>query len=352
MSLLLIDWNALSAEAVNIIKTVGLNILQCIGVFILGFIVIKLLVKLLRKIFSKTKMPSVTAKFLVTVIKFSLYMLLLIAICQIIGIPITGFIAVISAAGLALSLAMQDSLSNLANGVVIISTRPFNEGDYIKIDDVEGTVKEINMLHTIITTTDNKTISIPNSTVVGSELINYSHNKTRKVVFSFSIDYASDVEKAKQVILSVMTSCNKVLLTPAPFCALEKLGDSSISIYSNCWCYGEDYWDVYYYVMENVFNEFKRENIQMPYNQLEVRLRNDQVVLPFNEKPLAKRDEKVAVKPLEEHQPDAFEKFVKTYKQKRKEKKEKHKEEKAKKQKKDKTKKQNTEVWQLMVFNI
>ena len=211
MSLLLIDWNALKDEVVNIIKTVGLNILQCLGVFILGFIVIKLFIKLLRKIFSKTKMPSVTAKFLLTVIKFSLYMLLLIAICQIIGIPITGFIAVISAAGLALSLAMQDSLSNLANGVVIITTRPFNEGDYIKIDDVEGTVKEINMLHTIITTTDNKTISIPNSTVVGSELINYSHNKTRKVVFSFSIDYASDVEKAKQVILSVMTSCNKVL---------------------------------------------------------------------------------------------------------------------------------------------
>lgn len=331
MNLLLIDWNAIGQEALNILKTVGINILQCLGVFILGYIVIKLVIKVLRKIFSKTRMPSVTAKFLLTIIKFSLYLLLLIAICQIIGIPITGFVAVISAAGLALSLAMQDSLSNLANGVVIISTRPFNEGDYIKIDDVEGTVKEIKMLHTIIDTSDNKTISIPNSIVVGSELINYSHNKTRKVTFSFSVDYATDVEKAKQIIKNVMTSCNKVLLDPAPFSALDKLDESCITIAANCWCYSNDYWDVYYYVMENVFNEFKRENVAMPYNQLEVRLRNDKVTLPVNEQPLPQRDENLAVKPLEkDDESDAFEKFVKTYKQKKKDKKAKQKKEKNK----------------------
>ncbi len=319
MNLLLIDWNALGQEALNILKTVGINILQCIGVFILGYIVIKLVIKLLRKIFAKTKMPSVTAKFLLTVIKFSLYLLLIIAICQIIGIPITGFVAVISAAGLALSLAMQDSLSNLANGVVIISTRPFNEGDYIKIDDVEGTVKEIKMLHTIIDTSDNKTISIPNSIVVGSELINYSHNKTRKVSFNFCVDYSTDVEKAKEIIIKVMTSCNKVLLQPAPFVALDKLGESSITITSSCWCYNDDYYDVYYYVMENVFNEFKREGVIMPYNQLEVRLRNDKVSLPIKEEPLPSRDENLAVKPIEKDDgSDVFEKFVKTYKQKKK----------------------------------
>ena len=326
MNLLLIDWNSLGQEALNIMKTVGLNIVQCLGVFILGYIVIKLLIKLLSKIFSKTKMPSVTAKFLITIIRFSLYLLLLIAICQIIGIPITGFIAVISAAGLALSLAMQDSLSNLANGVVIISTRPFNEGDYIKIGDVEGTVKEIKMLHTIIDTTDNKTISIPNSIVVGSELINYSHNKTRKVVFNFSVDYATDVEKAKDVIKKVMTSCNKVLLDPLPFASLKTLDESSITITANCWCYGVDYWDVYYYVMDNVFNEFKRENISMPFNQLEVRLRNDDVTMPVKEQALPARDETIAVKPLEKDDSnDVFEKFIKHYKQSKKEKKEKKK---------------------------
>lgn len=343
MNLLLIDWNSLGQEALNIMKTVGLNIVQCLGVFILGYIVIKLLIKLLSKIFSKTKMPSVTAKFLITIIRFSLYLLLLIAICQIIGIPITGFIAVISAAGLALSLAMQDSLSNLANGVVIISTRPFNEGDYIKIGDVEGTVKEIKMLHTIIDTTDNKTISIPNSIVVGSELINYSHNKTRKVVFNFSVDYATDVEKAKDVIKKVMTSCNKVLLEPLPFASLKTLDESSITITANCWCYGADYWDVYYYVMDNVFNEFKRENISMPFNQLEVRLRNDDVTMPVKEQALPVRDETIAVKPLEKDDSnDVFEKFIKHYKQSKKEKKE----------KKKKKQKGKDEVWHCQLYNI
>mgnify|MGYP001625176811 FL=1 len=321
MNLLLIDWDAIGQEALNILKTVGINILQVLGVFILGYILIKLVMKVLKKIFAKTKMPSVTSKFLLTLIKFSLYLLLLIAICQIIGIPITGFVAVISAAGLALSLAMQDSLSNLANGVVIISTRPFNEGDYIKIEDVEGTVREIKMLHTIIDTSDNKTISIPNSIVVGSELINFSHNPTRKVSFNFKVDYSTDVDKAKEIIFSVMKSCNKALLDPEPFCALDALGESSITIYANCWCYKDDYYDVYYFVMENVFNEFKRNGIIMPYNQLEVRLRNDKVKLPINETPLKERDEEIAVKPPQKEEDlDSFEKFVKNYKVKKKEK--------------------------------
>ena len=309
MSHLLIDWQAIGNEAIQITKTVGIKLLEVLGIFILGYIAIKLVIGVLKKIFEKSKMPRVTYKFLLNVLKFSLYMLLLIAICQVIGIPITGFVAVISAAGLALSLAMQGSLSNLANGVVIISTRPFKEGDYIAIDSVEGTVVEIKMLHTIISTTDNKVISIPNSIVVESELINYSANPTRKVIFTFSVDYACDVEQVKNIILDVMTNCNKVILEPAPFCALKTLNSSSLDFTANCWCNSEDYWDVYYEIMDKVFNEFKRNNISVPYNQMEVRLRNDTVVMPFNKKPLEKRDEKKAVQPVKVVEGDVLDKM-------------------------------------------
>lgn len=320
MSNLLIDWQNIWNQIVNFCSTMGLKILEAIGIFILGVILIRIVVKVLRKIFQKTKMPKVTYVFLLSVIRVALYMLLLIVICQVVGIPITGFIAVISAAGLALSLAMESSLSNLANGVVIISTRPFNEGDYIAIDSVEGTVAEIKMMHTIINTIDNKRISIPNSTVINSELINYSANPSRKVIFSFDIDYASDVEKAKQIVLDVIKNCNNVILEPAPFCALKTLNSSAITLTANCWCNNKDYWTVYYFVMENVFNEFKRNNINIPYNQMEVRLRTDEVIMPYKKEKLQQRDETIAAKPIEDNKQDAIDKVLNTLKPKRKKK--------------------------------
>ena len=294
------NWEEIKNAVWTWLTTAGLNILEAIGVFLLGFILIKIVVKILNKIFAKTKMPKVTYKFLITVLKFGLYLLLMLIVCQMIGIPTTGFIAVVSAASLALSLALQGSLSNLANGVVLISTRPFNVGDYILINGVEGTVKEIKMLHTIISTTDNKEITIPNSKIVESELTNFSMNKTRKVVFNFGVDYATDVDKAKEIILNVMRNSNKVLLEKDIFCALKTLDASSINLFAYCWCLTEDYWTVYYEVMDKVFNEFKRENISIPFNQLEVRMRTDSVVMPYRQQPLDKRDENVAVKLVEE----------------------------------------------------
>ena len=346
MKNLLVDWQAIGNQALEVVKTVGIKLLEVIGIFIAGYIVIKIIIGLLKKIFAKSKMSRVTYKFLLSVLKFCLYMLLLLGICQFVGIPITGFIALLSAAGLAISLAMQGSLSNLANGVVIIGTHPFKEGDYIAIDNIEGTVTEIKMLHTIIATTDNKIISIPNSKVVESSLINYSANSTRKVYFNFGVDYSSDVEKVKSIILDVITNCNKVLLDPTPFCALKSLDSSSITFVANCWCLSNDYWDVDYFVMENVFNEFKRNNISIPFEQMEVRLRNDTVEMPYNKTPMEKRNEEIAVKPVETLSGDAIDIMLYKLSKKTKEKKLIRKQQKAKNNKtteKKKTKHNKTE---------
>lgn len=337
LSQMLFDWNQAWNDFLAFAKTAGLKLLEVVALLVIGVIAIKIVAKLLNKILGKTKLNKVTIKFLISIVKFALYFILLIAIFQALGIEVTGLISVISAAGLALSLAIQGSLSNLANGVVIIGTQPFKEGDYVQIAGIEGTVVEIKMLHTILNTIDNKRISIPNTKVVENELINYSANPTRKVVFNFAVDYAADVDKAKEIILKVITSCDKALLEPAPFCALKTLDDSSIGITANCWCKNADYWDVYYYVMDNAFNELKRENINIPYNQMEVRVRTDEVTMPVREDALKQRDESAPTKHVVEEKDLIAEIFSKA-KKKSKAKKEQKQEDKTKKDQNKETK--------------
>ena len=156
-------------------------------------------------------------------------------------------------------------------------------------------LREINFLFTTIMTSDNKKITIPNSTIINSSVINSGANATRRIDLTFSVAYESDVEKVKKIVVDVMKSDGRVLLEPAPFCRLKTLGASSIDFFANCWVDGEDYWDVYYYIMETVYNEFKKNKISIPYNQIEVRNRTDKVVLPYDKEPLQKRVEKVRV---------------------------------------------------------
>ncbi len=286
------DWEKIKNAVTSFLSDGGLKILKALLVFIVGFILIKLVMKIVKSIFSKTSMEKITQSFLLSIIKFVLNLILIITVLQSLGIATTGLIALISAAGLAVSLALQNSLSNLANGVVIITTKPFREGDYVSINGVEGSVKNIKMLTTSIVTADNKMVVLPNSSIVTNEVVNYNALKTRKVTFAFDVDYASDINQVKQIILDVMTSNGKVRLEPAPFVALKTLKDSSLGFTASCWVDCEDYWSVYYYVMENVFNELKRNNINIPFNQVEVRLRNDEVVMPVNKDALPLRVEK------------------------------------------------------------
>lgn len=157
-------------------------------------------------------------------------------------------------------------------------------------------MEDINFLFTSITTTDNKRINLPNSTIVDGALINYGANPTRRVDFTFSVAFESDVELVKKVILDVISSNGKVRINEnAPFCRLKTIGVNSLDFFANCWVDSEDYWDVYYYVVENVYNEFKRNGISIPHTQVEVRERTDEVKMPVIEKPLAERVEKVRI---------------------------------------------------------
>ena len=287
------DWEKIWSDIVNYFKSNAWNILFFFVILILGIIIIKILMAVLRKVLSKTKMEKIAQHFLCTAIKFCLWLALILILLSQIGIQITGILTAISALILAVGMALENNMANLANGIVIVSTHMFKKGDYIIVDGVEGNIVEINFLFTTLLTTDNKKITLPNSDIVNSPVTNLGANAKRRVEFTFSVAYESDVELVKKVVTDVMKSDGRVYLDPEPFCRLKTMNASSLDFFANCWCDNEDYWNVYYYVMEWVYNEFKRNNISVPFNQLEVRDRKDKPKNIVVGKSLPKREEKV-----------------------------------------------------------
>ena len=290
------NWEQIWNSIVNFFSNNIWNIVSFVLVFAFGLLAVKILINIVRRLFAKTRLEKITQNFLMAFIKLALYLIWVLTLLGMLGVQITGIITALSALLLAVGMALESNIANLANGIVIITSHLFNKGDYISVAGVEGSVVDINFLFTTIYTTDNKKITLPNSSIVNGSLVNYGANKTRRVDFTFSVAYESDLELVKKIVLDVMQSDGRVLLEPnAPFCRLKKLNDSSIDFFANCWCDSEDYWPVYYYVIENVYNEFKRNNISIPYNQLEIRTRTDNVVMPVIGEKLPERVEKERV---------------------------------------------------------
>ena len=328
------NWKELWNKIVNFFSGKIMQIVTFFAVLIIGIIVVKIIINITRRVLKKSKMDKIAQHFLIAILKFVLYLILVLALLSIIGVQITGILTAFSAVILAVGMALQGNIANLANGIVIVSTKMFKKGDYIIVNGVEGSIDKINFLFTTINTTDNKKVTIPNSTIVNSEVSNCGGNPKRRVEFTFCVAYETDVELVKKIVTDVMKSNGKVYLDPAPFCRLKVLGDSSINFFSHCWCDSEDYWDVYYYVVENVYNEFKKNGVSIPYTQYEVRNRTDKVVMPVIKGKLPERVEKerdTLVKP--DLEKASLSDFVNYNKEKHRREKEKHKIEKDKKEK-------------------
>ncbi len=289
------DWAGIWNDIVTYFQTNVWNIVFFFVILILGIIIIKIIMTVLRKVLGKTRMERIAQQFICTAVKFCLWLVLILLLLSQIGIQISGILTAISALILAVGMALESNMANLANGIVIVSNHMFKKGDYIIVDGVEGNITDINFLFTTLLTSDNKKITLPNSTIVNSSVTNLGANAKRRVDFTFSVAYESDVELVKKIVTDVMKSDGRVYLDPAPFCRLKTMNASSLDFAANCWCDNEDYWDVYYYVMEWVYNEFKRNKISVPYNQLEVRERKDSVKVPVIGKKLPERVEKVRV---------------------------------------------------------
>lgn len=285
------DWNQIWLSIQDFFVDKAWPLINALLILFFGIIIVKTILLITKRTLGRSKIEIITQTFINNVLKYALYIMLLIIVLQSLGVPATTFVAVLSAMGLAIGLALKDSLSNLANGIIIIGTKPFKVNDLVNINGVEGRVKSIQILTTTLTTKDNKEIILPNSDVLTKPMINYSANPTRRVDFHFIVARESDIRFACQTILTVMNSDGRTLTTPEPSANLDKIDENGLDIFATCWCDNDDYWDVYYYVNENVYSEFNRLGIRLPYQQTEIRIRDDQVNL-VNYGELPKRVEK------------------------------------------------------------
>ena len=249
----------------------GKNIVTALVVLFMGLVVIKIISRVSKNSLQKTSMARTTISFVVSIIHFALYALLIYLVISILVPNVSaGLIAVLGSAALAVGLALKDSLSDFASGIMIIFNKPFKEGDYIEVDGVEGTIKSIRLMHTVIYTSDNKKVVVNNRNVNSDKIINYSARPTRRVDLEFSAAYGSDLEEVKKAITETVLAHEKVLKNPEPLVRLYQHAESSLVFRCRVWVNNPDYWDVYYDLTENVYNRFKQDGIDIPFKTVTV----------------------------------------------------------------------------------
>lgn len=246
------------------------TIILAIVVLLLGLIICKLVLKVLSKGLDRTRLDLTVNNFVKQCCKIVLYVLLVTIVLSVLGIPATSIITVIGTAGVAIGLALQDSLSNVAGGIMLLINKPFKIGDYIMVSGVSGTVKQITILYTRLDSDSNQAIFIPNGQVSGAVVTNNNTNGTRRVDLKFSISYEDDYQKAREIILQVLSRNEKILMDPAPTVRMIEHAASSINIAVRPWCKAADYWEVYFSVMEEIRAAFIAGGISIPFDQLDV----------------------------------------------------------------------------------
>ena len=250
------------------------NILRFLLILVLGVVAIRVTVAIVKKILNgeKSKLKGTAANFLTSLIKSALVCVYVIMLLSSLGVDTTSLVAIFSVLTLALSLAVQGVISNLASGIMLVATKPFEEGDYVDIDGTAGTVEKINITCTKLKTGDNKVVTIPNSNVTSSNVINYSTKGTRRLDITFSVAYGTDVAKVKEVILGVIAKHDTVLETPAPMVRLTEHGASSLDFITRVWVKSGDYWTLNFDLKEEVLAAFEAAGISVPFPQLDVHM--------------------------------------------------------------------------------
>lgn len=250
----------------------GTKLIFAIIVLFIGIKLSKWISKLILKAKPIEKLDDGVKKFASNAAKIALYVITVITAAGILGIPYASFVAVIGSAGVAIGLALQGSLSNIASGILILVTKPFRVGDFIEVGDASGVVQEIGFFSTTIVTGDNKVISYPNSSLASSSITNYSAMETRRVDFNFSVGYSSNIDEVKNILLDCANSHKLVLSDPEPFTAMSEYGDSALVFVLRVWCKSEDYWTVMFDLNESVKNCFDESGIEIPYNKIDVNI--------------------------------------------------------------------------------
>lgn len=250
------------------------KILPILVVIIVCLTVIKILMRFVKRAIGKSKLEKGLHTFVEKTVSIVLYFIAILIVADMMSIPITSLLAAFSVVGLAASLAVQDTLSNLASGVTVLVTHPFKTGDWVDVSNVSGTVKEVNFTHTVLTTVDNKVIRVPNKDVVGATIVNYSESKNRRVCISFDVSYKNETKKVLEVMKTVIDATPNILRDMEIFTRVTAYKDSSIEYTLRVWAKNEDYWNVYWGLLSDVKLAFDANGIEIPFNQLDVHIHN------------------------------------------------------------------------------
>lgn len=253
----------------------GWHLLIAIVIFAIGKVVIRLIRKLVKNIFKKSNADEGVVKFVDSLVKFVGYVIVLIIICSEIGIETTSFITLLGTAGLSIGLALQGSLSNFAGGVLILLSKPFIIGDYVMINGEEGTVTKIDIVYTTLVKADNRVIKCPNGEVANNTIINYTNQDGRRVDVKFSIHYDADIQQAKDIVKQVIENSPYTLKDKPNDVVVMLLDESGVNLETRAWVEPKDYWDAYFYLNEHIKNELEKNDIIIPYNQLEIHVNSN-----------------------------------------------------------------------------
>ncbi|MBR4627872.1 MAG: mechanosensitive ion channel [Ruminococcus sp.] len=251
------------------------SLFMALLIFIGGFITVKIIIRVVKRAMKRSNIDSAAKSFLISLIKIILYVNVLIMVLSVLGVPMSSIITIFGAAGLAISLALQSCLSNLAGGFIILFSKPFTAGDLLEIDGTVGKVESISILYTKLVTFDNKTVYIPNGKVSEGRIINYTESPTRRLDMRFDISYGADYEKARELILSAAAANKLVLKTPAPIVRMSSHNESSVTVDALVWVNNADYFEARYDLVENVKTAFDENGIEIPFNQLDVHIKEN-----------------------------------------------------------------------------
>ena len=254
---------------------VGKDLLGAIIIYIVGRFIIKQVGRLLARILEKRKLEISVQTFLRSLVSILLNLILAFAIVSRLGVETTSFAALLASAGVAIGMALSGNLSNFAGGLIILVFKPFKVGDYIEGQNANGTVREIQIFHTILTTVDNKVIYVPNGALSSNAITNYNKQETRRAEWVFGVEYGEDFEKVKAVLQRIIDADPRILKDPAPMIALGALSASSVDIKVRAWAKTADYWDVYFDMNKIVYDTFNKEGIGFPFPQLTLHQAND-----------------------------------------------------------------------------
>ncbi|KJR28042.1 mechanosensitive ion channel protein [Vibrio navarrensis] len=250
----------------------GVNIISAIIILFIGNMIVKAVANSVAKVLESKQMDKAVVQFIHGLVRYLLFVIVLIAALGRLGVQTASVVAVIGAAGLAIGLALQGSLSNFAAGVLIVAFRPFKSGDYVEVGGVAGSVEAIQIFQTVLKTPDNKMVVVPNSSVIGGPITNYSRHETRRVDMVIGVSYKSDLKKTKQVLRETLEKDPRILKDPDITIGVHTLADSSVNFVVRPWVKTADYWPVYFDNMQAIKEALDANGIEIPFPQMDVHL--------------------------------------------------------------------------------